>query len=99
MRRVLSFLLGAAGVAAGARLLRRRGRGAPTGVGADPAEELRAKLEESRGIAEDRAELEAGETPVDAVEDVAPQSLEERRRRVHDRAQEAIESMRLPPDE
>ena len=98
MRRLLSFLLGAAGVAAGARLLRRRGRGAPTGL-ADPAEELRLKLEESRGVAEDRAEFEAGETPVDAVEDVVPQSLEARRRRVHDRAQEAIDSMRLPPDE
>lgn len=99
MRRLISFLLGAAGVAAGARLLRRRGRGAPAGVGADPAEELRRRLEESRGIVEERQEFEAGETPVDEVEDVAPLSLDERRRRVHDRAQEAIESMRLPPDE
>lgn len=99
MRRLLSFLLGAAGVAAAARLLRRRGRRTPTVAGADPAGELRRRLEESRGIAEERAEFEAGETPVDAVEDVAPQSLEERRRRVHERAQEAIESMRVPPDE
>lgn len=99
MRRLASFLLGAAGVAAGARLLRRRSHRGYSVVTADPAEELRQRLEESRGIAEERAEFEAGETPVDAFEDVAPQSLEERRRRVHERAQEAIESMRLPPDE
>ncbi len=99
MRRLLSFLLGAAGIAAAARLLRRRGRALPTVADVDPAEELRRRLEESRGIAEERAEFEAGETPVDAVEDVAPQSLDERRRRVHERAQEAIESMRLPPEE
>ena len=99
MRRLLSFLLGAVGVAAGARLLRRRGRGTPTVAAGDPAEELRRRLDESRGIAEERAEFDADETPADAAEDVAPRSLDERRRRVHERAQEAIESMRLPPEE
>ena len=99
MRRLLSFLLGAVGVAAGARLLRRRGRGTRTVPGVDPAEELRRRLDESRGIAEERAEFDADETPVDAAEDVPSRSLDERRRRVHERAQEAIESMRLPPEE
>lgn len=98
MRRLLSFLLGAAGVAAGAQLLRRRRGGSAAGAGADPAAELRRRLEESRGIEDERVEFEAGETPVDEVEDVAPPSLEERRRRVHERAQEAIESMRLPDE-
>jgi hypothetical protein len=97
MRRLLSFLLGAAGVAAGARLLHRRGRRADAPAG-DPAAELRRRLDESREIVGERGEFEAGETPVDAVEDVAPPSLEERRRRVHERAQEAIESMRLPDE-
>lgn len=97
MRRLLSFLLGAAGVAAGARLLRRRGQSVPAPA-ADPAAELRRRLDESREIVDERPRFEAGETPVDAVDDVLPPSLEERRRRVHERAQEAIESMRLPDE-
>ena len=76
--------LGAAGVAY--RTLRRRPSPA-----ADPrADELRRKLDESKPIAEEREEFEAGETPVDEV------SLEDRRADVHARGRAAAEEMRGP---
>jgi hypothetical protein len=117
MRRLLTWLAGGLGAAAlGRQLLRRRPAGRPTGhPGADPAEELRAKLEQARRAPGDRDEFDAAEgTPLDEVEaprpaapraeaeappDAAPEaeeasSLEERRRRVHDKAQEALGQMR-----
>jgi hypothetical protein len=45
------------------RWLRRRRATEP-----DPAEALRAKLVESRAVAEDRDEFESGETPVDRAD-------------------------------
>jgi hypothetical protein len=71
-----------------ARLLRRRREGQHI----DPAAELRAKLAEAREAAGDRDEFEAGETPVDQAAE--PQSVEARRRAVHDEAREAIDRMR-----
>ena len=66
--------------------------------GPDPrAEELRRKLAESRSIVEEREEFEAAETPVDRAEP-APE-LDERRRRVHERARGTARKMReTPPD-
>jgi len=66
----------------------RRGRG--LGSSADPAAELRRKLDESRSIVEEREEFEAAETTVDQVEP----GVDERRRAVHDRARSAIEETR-----
>jgi hypothetical protein len=87
MRRGLAWLAGALGLAALLRALKGR-RHEPAGVSSapepDPAEELRAT------IAETRAEEPAEEAS-------PPASLEERRRAVHERAQEAIDAMREPP--
>jgi len=62
-------------------LRRRRARGA------DPAEELRAKLEESRAAADDREAFETGETPVDEADPEA------RRRRVHEETRARIDEL------
>jgi hypothetical protein len=72
---------------------RRRPLPAPAPAAPDPrAEELRRKLAESRAIVEEREEFEAAETPVDRVEP-APE-LDERRRRVHERARGTARKMR-----
>jgi hypothetical protein len=54
---------------------------------ADPVDELRAKLEESRAAADERDEFEAGETPVDEADPEA------RRRRVRDRARSRMDDL------
>ena len=65
----------------------------PSPPGPDPrADELRRKLAESRAIVEEREEFEAAETPVDKAEP-AP-GLDERRRRVHERARGTARKMR-----
>ena len=89
MRRGLAWLAGALGIAALIRSRRRRQLDeawapapapAPTPPPAtDPADDLRAALDETR----------AEEPPAEE-----PASLEERRRKVHERAQEAIDAMR-----
>lgn len=103
MRRALTWLAGAVGLAALARLLRRRAVGATPVL--DPAEELRGRLAEQRRTVGDAGheEIVAPEPdpepepagPGDAID------LEERRARVHARAQEAIELMSdvAPEDE
>ena len=90
MRRLFGWTAGLVGIAALARLLAaRRDRAAPALPPAppaeDPAEELRRKLAESRDA--DAPSAEATTMP-EAVE-----SLEERRARVHAKAQEALEAM------
>jgi hypothetical protein len=97
VRRAFTWLAGAVGLAALARLLSRRRPGSPTAV-TDPADELRRKLAEQR-----RADGEARLEEIVAPEpDPEPEpagaaadaiDLEERRARVHARAQEAIELM------
>jgi hypothetical protein len=55
----------------------------------DPrAEALRAKLEESKAVVDEREEFEAAETPVDEADP------DERRRRVHEVGRAAVEEMR-----
>ncbi|HET7573386.1 MAG TPA: hypothetical protein VFJ77_12040 [Gaiellaceae bacterium] len=85
MRRLTAWLAGAAGGLAAYRFLRRR-PAAPAGeppAQPDPrAEELRAKLEETR---KPEPEAEAEET--------APESPEERRRRVHEQGRSALDEM------
>jgi hypothetical protein len=78
----------------------------------DPAAELRAKLEEARDAADDRDEFDAAEgQPVDlaepaenlpAAEPASPvesRSVDERRRAVHEKAQQALGEMQRPPGE
>jgi hypothetical protein len=92
---LVSAGLAALGVYGALASRRRRPMQAPvsTPPGPDPrAEELRRKLAESRAIVEERDEFEAAETPVDKAEP-AP-GLDERRRRVHERARGTARKMR-----
>jgi hypothetical protein len=92
VNRRLAFLTGgvAVGVAAAYRAVRRKPRPVEQ---ADPrAEELRARLDESRAVVDDREEFEGAETTVDAV-DAVPEP-EERRSAVHAEGRAAVEKMR-----
>jgi hypothetical protein len=90
MGRVLAALGGAFGLAALWRLFRRPPHPLPAEV--DPAEELRARLEQARAAPDDRDEFDAAEgQPVDEVEQ--PRSIEERRRAIHEKAQQALGEM------
>jgi flagellar biosynthesis/type III secretory pathway M-ring protein FliF/YscJ len=90
MRRVLAGMAGAFGLAAVWRLLHRRWVRRTTGV--DPAEELRARLEQARQAVDDRDDYDAAEgQPVNEIEQ--PRSIEERRRAVHEKAQQALGEM------
>ena len=90
MGRLLAGLGGAFGLAALWRFLRRAPE--PQTTGADPAAELRVRLEQAREAADDRDEFDASEgQPVDEVE--APRSIEERRQAIHDKAQQALGEM------
>ena len=109
MGRLLTGLGGAFGLAWLWRFLRRGqgGQAGPAPVQADPAAELRARLEQARESADDRDEFDAAEgQPVDEVERPPvpepppaappPLSLDERRRAIHERAQEALGEMKEP---
>ena len=90
MGRLLAGLGGALGLAALWRFLRRAPDPEKTEV--DPAEELRVRLEQAREATDDRDEFDAAEgQPVDEVE--RPRSIEERRREIHDKAQQALGEM------
>jgi len=92
MRRPLAWLSGALGGFALYRWLTREPARAVE-AGPDPrAAELRAKLEESRALVDERDEFEAGETTVDEAEPAA--DPEERRRRVHEQGRSAVDEMR-----
>jgi len=69
------------------RWFRRGGKPVPE-VEADPADALRAKLEESRAVVAEREEFESGETPVDEADPDA------RRRLVHEEAQARLDELR-----
>jgi hypothetical protein len=89
MGRALAWLGGAFGLA----WLWRRLRPQPQPPAADPAAELRSRLEEAREAADDRDEFDAAEgQPVDEVGE--PRSIEERRRAIHEQAQQALGEMR-----
>jgi hypothetical protein len=91
MRRFLAGTLCGAGALFAFRWrLRRRRKAEPTA--ADPAEELKRKLEESRAVES------APEPPVEPEPAPPEAGLDERRRAVHDRGRAAIERMR-PPDQ
>lgn len=91
MRRLIGWTAGLVGIAALARLLAaRRDRAEapalpPASPAEDPAEELRRKLAESRD-----ADAHAAE-PTEPSE--RNESLDERRARVHAKAQEALSAM------
>jgi hypothetical protein len=98
VRRRLAWIAGGLGLAALARAVRKRRREAavpaapaapdPAAPAApDPAEELRTALAETK--------VPKADEPTEAPEE--PPSLEERRRKVHERAQEAIDAINDPP--
>jgi hypothetical protein len=70
------------------RWLRRRQKPAPASA-QDPAETLRARLDESRALVEERDAFEEGETPVDEAADP-----DTRRRSVHDKARARLDELR-----
>jgi hypothetical protein len=85
------------------RWLRRRRESEP-----DPAAELRAKLEESRAVADERDDFESGETPVDEADPGAtppppaaaeppeppdPADPDARRRAVHEQTRRRIDEL------
>ena len=96
MRRAFAWIGGGLGVLA---LLRRKRRSAPPPEPApDPAAELRAKLDEARTAADDRDDFDAAEgQPLETAE--PPRSIEERRRAIHEKAQQALGEMQRPLDE
>ena len=67
------------------RWLRRKPEPAPT---PDPADVLRAKLEESRALVDERDAFEDGETPVDQADPEA------RRRSVHEQARARLDELK-----
>jgi hypothetical protein len=96
MRARTAWLAGAAGAAIAAYRKFRRPAAAPVPVEDPRAEELRRKLDESRDLEADRAEVESAEVPVDQAE---PADVTDRRKAVHERGQAAAEQMRRPPGE
>ncbi len=91
MRRGLTWLAGALGLAAFIRL-RKRSSGTFERRDSDPADELRARLELARDTPDDRDEFDAAEgQPIDEADQ--PRSIEERRRAIHEQAQRALGEM------
>jgi hypothetical protein len=88
VRKALTWLAGLAGIAALLRRHRRQAPPAPANVEPqpDPAEELRRKLDEARKPA----------PAATSAEEESAESLDERRARIHERAQDAISLMRSP---
>jgi hypothetical protein len=92
MKRGLAWLAGALGLAALLRL-RQRSSGTFERRDSDPADELRARLEQARETPDDRDEFDASQgQPVDEAGE--PRSIEERRRAIHEQAQRALGEMR-----
>ena len=88
MRRGLAWVAGAIGLAALLRALKAR-QHQPSDVAppADPSDELRAAIAESRDE----------ETAPEPESKQAQATIEERRQQVHERAQAAIDAMNEPP--
>jgi hypothetical protein len=97
MNRRLAFLTGGAavGLAGVWRMIRRRPPEPDASVDRR-ADELRARLDESRAVVEDREEFEGAETTVDAAEAVP--DPDERRRAVHTEGRSVVDRMRGPTE-
>ena len=90
MRRLTRWVIGLGSALAVWRLWSRRRHVEPKAEEPDPAEALRRKLAETRDDVESEPPApEAPETPAETID--------ERRARVHAKAQETIDSMREGP--
>jgi hypothetical protein len=91
--RLWKWVAAIAAVTGIARLLRRRRRapvdGAEGAIADDPAAELRRKLSETRDAPPDTDDAPTAPT----TEGADGASLEERRARIHEKAQQAIDAM------
>ena len=95
MKKWLAGLAGALGLVALWRWLKREPEAVEQPRPVDPAEELRARLEQAREAADDREDFDAAEgQPLDEVG--GPRSLDERRRAIHEQAQETLGEMNRP---
>ena len=94
MKARLALVLGGAAVA-GAAAYRFLRRAAPSQAPPPEAhaDELRARLAESRAVVDEREDFESAETPVDEADVVTP-APGDRRRAVHDRGRHVAEEMR-----
>jgi hypothetical protein len=88
MDRRFAWLGGGVGAFAVWRWLKRRPGPAHVVTGDDPADALRARLEESRALVGERDAFEEGETPVDQADP------ETRRRSVHEQARARLDDLR-----
>jgi len=95
VRRLFGWIAGLVGIAALAKWLSARNARvtapppAPPPVGDDPAEALRRKLSETR---------DEGATGEPEPVGEPSETLDERRARIHAKAQEAIQAMQEPPE-
>ena len=88
MRRLLTWVAGAAGgLAAYRAATRRTAEPAPAAAEPDPAEELRARLAAARAGEPAEPEPEPAQEP-------EPEDLDGRRRSVHEQARSALDEMR-----
>jgi hypothetical protein len=100
MRRLLGWIGGAVGGVTAYRLMRRRpqvvAEPSSSAVSDERAEELRAKLAESRA-AEPETEAVVEEPPAEVAEpegEAEPESPDDRRRRVHEEGRAALDEMK-----
>jgi hypothetical protein len=95
MRRLVGWIGGALGGITAYRFVRRQQAAEVAAERDARAEELRAKLSESRAaetVAESEPESEPVEEPPSQAEE--PESPDERRRRVHEEGRAALDEMR-----
>jgi hypothetical protein len=97
MKRALAWFAGLVGVAAAGRALLRR-RHAPPPVVETPAEAPPDLAEELRRTLDAQRTADAAAEPVETSAEPTPETLDERRARVHAKAREAIASMGDGPD-
>jgi hypothetical protein len=90
VKRILSWVAGAAGGLAAYRAVKGRRPHPETGAD-DRAAELKARLRHARETTDDRDEFESGEVPVDQAEPLDPGA---RRSQVHEHGRAALDEMR-----
>jgi hypothetical protein len=90
VKRLIAWLAGVTGGLFAYRALKAKRPQAEPGADARAAE-LKAKLDETRAVADDRDAFESGEPAVDEAEALDPQT---RRAQVHEQGRAALDEMR-----